>query len=290
MNVRISGDNDSDITSPVCPVKAVHCWPVSISHRALNDWISAVDEYEQTMSYRLMMWLFDCHREIDNTTDSRYGQVVRVIHEHCLRAFSTNKCYKCCRDRRMRHRIPMARMHMSSPMTNAMELHAPTAAHSRCIPSLSSYLICGVRVPYNQFAILRCRYEISRIARPMHCVDLCQVSAQCSSCSHLNSSNRFEICSYRSQCRIIRSFACFLNIRYHFILLFVIHTLIWLLSCSASWRNWSSSLIVSVDLLNSSGLSCINNDVPSITNAGNQCVTAVEIDQFNDLLLSILSR
>ena len=33
--VRVSGESDSDMTSPVCPVKEVHCWPVSMSHRAL---------------------------------------------------------------------------------------------------------------------------------------------------------------------------------------------------------------------------------------------------------------
>lgn len=31
----MSGDKDKDITSPVCPMKDVHCWPVSMSHRAL---------------------------------------------------------------------------------------------------------------------------------------------------------------------------------------------------------------------------------------------------------------
>lgn len=30
-----SGESDKLITSPVCPVKAVVCWPVSISHNAL---------------------------------------------------------------------------------------------------------------------------------------------------------------------------------------------------------------------------------------------------------------
>jgi len=34
-NVRESGANDSDITSPVWPEKHVHCWPVSMSHKAL---------------------------------------------------------------------------------------------------------------------------------------------------------------------------------------------------------------------------------------------------------------
>lgn len=34
--VRESGANDKDITSPVCPMNEVHCWPVSISHKALN--------------------------------------------------------------------------------------------------------------------------------------------------------------------------------------------------------------------------------------------------------------
>jgi len=34
--VRVSGANDRDITSPVCPMNEVHCWPVSMSHKALN--------------------------------------------------------------------------------------------------------------------------------------------------------------------------------------------------------------------------------------------------------------
>ena len=34
--VRMSGASESDITSPVGPVKAVHCWPVSMSHSALS--------------------------------------------------------------------------------------------------------------------------------------------------------------------------------------------------------------------------------------------------------------
>lgn len=33
-NVRVSGARDKDITSPVCPVNDVICWPVSISQRA----------------------------------------------------------------------------------------------------------------------------------------------------------------------------------------------------------------------------------------------------------------
>lgn len=40
-NVLMSGDKDKLITSPVWPVKAVVCWPVSISHRALKtEWKS----------------------------------------------------------------------------------------------------------------------------------------------------------------------------------------------------------------------------------------------------------
>lgn len=34
-NVRMSGDIESDITSPVCPMNDEHCWPVSMSHNAL---------------------------------------------------------------------------------------------------------------------------------------------------------------------------------------------------------------------------------------------------------------
>lgn len=33
---RMSGDNESDITSPVCPTNVVHCCLVSISHNALR--------------------------------------------------------------------------------------------------------------------------------------------------------------------------------------------------------------------------------------------------------------
>lgn len=36
INVLISGERERDITSPVCPVKDVHCCPVSISHNALK--------------------------------------------------------------------------------------------------------------------------------------------------------------------------------------------------------------------------------------------------------------
>ena len=36
-NVFMSGDIERDITSPVCPWKLVVCWPVSISHRALEE-------------------------------------------------------------------------------------------------------------------------------------------------------------------------------------------------------------------------------------------------------------
>lgn len=35
--VRMSGERLKDITSPVCPRKEVTCWPVSISHNALED-------------------------------------------------------------------------------------------------------------------------------------------------------------------------------------------------------------------------------------------------------------
>lgn len=34
--VRMSGDRDKDMTSPLWPVKVVVCWPVSMSHRALE--------------------------------------------------------------------------------------------------------------------------------------------------------------------------------------------------------------------------------------------------------------
>lgn len=33
-NVRVSGASDKDMTSPVCPVNDVICWPLSISQRA----------------------------------------------------------------------------------------------------------------------------------------------------------------------------------------------------------------------------------------------------------------
>ncbi|CAG9135121.1 unnamed protein product [Plutella xylostella] len=33
--VRWSGARERDITSPVCPVNCPHCWPVSMSQRAL---------------------------------------------------------------------------------------------------------------------------------------------------------------------------------------------------------------------------------------------------------------
>lgn len=36
IKVRMSGDSERDITSPVWPVKAVTCWPVSMSQRALE--------------------------------------------------------------------------------------------------------------------------------------------------------------------------------------------------------------------------------------------------------------
>jgi hypothetical protein len=32
----MSGESESDITSPVWPVYVVVCWPVSMSHRALK--------------------------------------------------------------------------------------------------------------------------------------------------------------------------------------------------------------------------------------------------------------
>lgn len=35
--VRESGASDRDITSPLCPRNDVHCWPVSMSHRALSE-------------------------------------------------------------------------------------------------------------------------------------------------------------------------------------------------------------------------------------------------------------
>lgn len=53
-NVRISGDRDSDITSPVCPKKEATCCPVSISHRA------------QDMSPELVtIWLSSRNRQQD---------------------------------------------------------------------------------------------------------------------------------------------------------------------------------------------------------------------------------
>ena len=36
-NVRMSGDRERDMTSPVCPVNDVVCCPVSMSHRALHN-------------------------------------------------------------------------------------------------------------------------------------------------------------------------------------------------------------------------------------------------------------
>lgn len=34
--VWLSGARDRDITSPLCPAKPTVCWPVSMSHRALE--------------------------------------------------------------------------------------------------------------------------------------------------------------------------------------------------------------------------------------------------------------
>jgi hypothetical protein len=46
MNVRMSGDSERDITSPVWPVNAVTCWPVSMSQSALKTELNHLkDEY-----------------------------------------------------------------------------------------------------------------------------------------------------------------------------------------------------------------------------------------------------
>lgn len=43
-NVRISGDKERDMTSPVCPVNDVVCCPVSMSHKALRIKINDIIE------------------------------------------------------------------------------------------------------------------------------------------------------------------------------------------------------------------------------------------------------
>lgn len=58
--VRISGANDRDITSPVWPRNEVHCWPVSISHRALQRNIRKSESllYPSKTHWILLCWFF----------------------------------------------------------------------------------------------------------------------------------------------------------------------------------------------------------------------------------------
>ena len=39
-------------------------------------------------------------------------------------------------------------------------------------------LVCGVSVPDDEFAILRCRDKVSSVSGPMHGVNLCQMTLQ----------------------------------------------------------------------------------------------------------------
>jgi hypothetical protein len=99
-NVRISGERERDMTSPVCPVKDVVCCPVSMSHRALrdnqillrlihcHDWKNVRRKNESTRSYLQSWWQFGCHRGNGSSSDSPCVPAIPGWLERCLRVFS----------------------------------------------------------------------------------------------------------------------------------------------------------------------------------------------------------
>lgn len=63
--VRVSGARDKDITSPVCPMKDVHCCPVSMSHRALS-------QNNLAFQYEALDSLRDCTWPMEGIWDEEY--------------------------------------------------------------------------------------------------------------------------------------------------------------------------------------------------------------------------
>lgn len=115
MNVRMSGESDNDITSPVWPVNAVTCWPVSMSQRALNTFI--FDYWRKygslTMSCRQRMWQSDCHPGNGSMKGSRCDRAIHDWLEHFLRGFSRNKYCRCCPNHRRQRMNHWAHRHRS---------------------------------------------------------------------------------------------------------------------------------------------------------------------------------
>ena len=57
----------------------------------------------------------------------------------------------------------------------------------------NNYLICGVGIPYNKFAILGGRHKVPRIRTPMHGINLGKMSPERTSGTHLYSTHGFHI-------------------------------------------------------------------------------------------------
>jgi len=62
-------------------------------------------------------------------------------------------------------------------------------------------LVGGVSVPHDQFAVLRRRDDVPVIGRPMHGVDLGEVTLEGTSDAHDHAGQGFDFLSHRSDCR-----------------------------------------------------------------------------------------
>ena len=117
--VFISGANDRDITSPVCPWKLVVCCPVSISHRALKSSLRSAwhggGAWLLTMSCLPNWSQFGSHQENGSMTSSPCVRAVLGWLERCLHVFSMNRSNKCCRGHRKQRNCPTVHRRRSLP-------------------------------------------------------------------------------------------------------------------------------------------------------------------------------
>lgn len=58
-----------------------------------------------------------------------------------------------------------------------------------------TYLVSGIGIPDNEFAVLRSGDKVAGVGGPMHGVDLCQVASEGSPGAHLNTTHGVHICS-----------------------------------------------------------------------------------------------
>lgn len=85
--------------------------------------------------------------------------------------------------------------------------------HPRRAQRNGVHLVGGVRVPHDQFAVLRGGHQIARVAAPVHRVDLGQVAAQCATRAHLDAADWLQRVGRLHQAGVAGGFAGVLRIK-----------------------------------------------------------------------------